>query len=190
MTERTKEEFLAIVRQESDLAAIDKKEGRPTRSAIGIAAYSDFHGAKIHYLHNSIGWTPEPKHKTKQKKVDVPVGFVTDFASVPKMFWSILPPSGTYTQAAIVHDFMYWFQDDMGWTKSDADEVFDHMMGDLEVKPLTRNAIILAVENLGRPAWNNNASLKSSGEKRILKKFPSDPLTTWEQWKSDPANFK
>lgn len=37
----------------------------------------------------------------------VPRGFVTDFASVPRFFWRVLPPNGPYRVAAIVHDFLY-----------------------------------------------------------------------------------
>ncbi|EGB99542.1 MULTISPECIES: DUF1353 domain-containing protein [Pseudomonas] len=38
--------------------------------------------------------------------VDVPAGFITDGASVPRPFWSMIPPWGTYGQAAIVHDYL------------------------------------------------------------------------------------
>lgn len=34
-------------------------------------------------------------------------GFETDFASVPKILWSIFPPLGKYTQAAVLHDWLY-----------------------------------------------------------------------------------
>ena len=37
----------------------------------------------------------------------VPKGFQTDFASIPRVFWSILPPDGRYSQAAVLHDFLY-----------------------------------------------------------------------------------
>src|SRR2546426_7470924 len=40
----------------------------------------------------------------------VPAGFVTDFASTPRAIWAVLPPSGRYQLAAIVHDFLYWDQ--------------------------------------------------------------------------------
>src|SRR5262245_11770367 len=36
----------------------------------------------------------------------VPAGFVTDFASTPRAIWSVLPPTGRYQMAAIVHDFL------------------------------------------------------------------------------------
>ncbi|TLD84260.1 DUF1353 domain-containing protein [Helicobacter trogontum] len=31
-------------------------------------------------------------------------GFITDFASVPRIFWSIFPPFGRYTKPAVLHD--------------------------------------------------------------------------------------
>lgn len=37
----------------------------------------------------------------------VPVGFVTDGASVPRIFWSIFPHDGGTFPAAIIHDWEY-----------------------------------------------------------------------------------
>ena len=39
--------------------------------------------------------------------IKVPAGFVTDFASVPEVLWDILPPTGKYGKAAVVHDYLY-----------------------------------------------------------------------------------
>ena len=39
--------------------------------------------------------------------ITVPHGFITDLASIPRIFWSILPPFSRYTDGAIVHDFLY-----------------------------------------------------------------------------------
>jgi hypothetical protein len=36
--------------------------------------------------------------------VEVPVGFVSDGASVPRMLWNLYPPFGEYLEAAVVHD--------------------------------------------------------------------------------------
>lgn len=36
--------------------------------------------------------------------IEVPAGFESDGASVPKAFWSRYPPFGKYLRAAIVHD--------------------------------------------------------------------------------------
>lgn len=40
------------------------------------------------------------------KYVSVHSGFLTDGASVPRAFWSLLPPWGDYGQAAVLHDFL------------------------------------------------------------------------------------
>lgn len=40
----------------------------------------------------------------KDIKIVVEKGFITDFASVPRIFWSIFPPFGTYTKSAVLHD--------------------------------------------------------------------------------------
>lgn len=37
----------------------------------------------------------------------VPVGFETDFATVPQIVQSIIPKIGTYTKATILHDYWY-----------------------------------------------------------------------------------
>jgi hypothetical protein len=37
----------------------------------------------------------------------VSAGFVTDLASIPRLFWDILPPFGKYTEAAVIHDWLY-----------------------------------------------------------------------------------
>lgn len=39
--------------------------------------------------------------------VSVPEGFVTDFASIPRVLWNVLPPTGGYGKAAVVHDWLY-----------------------------------------------------------------------------------
>lgn len=38
--------------------------------------------------------------------VEVPAGFVTDGASVPRAFWALLPVWGRYSRAAVVHDYL------------------------------------------------------------------------------------
>ena len=36
----------------------------------------------------------------------VPKGFVTDGATIPKIFWGMLPPVHRYFPAAIIHDYL------------------------------------------------------------------------------------
>jgi hypothetical protein len=37
----------------------------------------------------------------------LPAGYVTDFASVPRLLWNMLPPHDRMTNAAILHDYKY-----------------------------------------------------------------------------------
>ena len=39
--------------------------------------------------------------------VTVPEGFLSDGASVPRIFWTRFPPFGKYLEAAIIHDYYY-----------------------------------------------------------------------------------
>ena len=41
------------------------------------------------------------------RRITVPAGFVTDFASIPRLLWRLLPPTGRYTRASVVHDLLY-----------------------------------------------------------------------------------
>lgn len=46
---------------------------------------------------------------------------ITDLASVPRIFWTLLPPDGKYAKAAIIHDYLY---DNALRTKKEADLIF------------------------------------------------------------------
>lgn len=39
------------------------------------------------------------------QRVCVPVGFITNLASIPRVLWGIYPPHGTYAIPAIIHDY-------------------------------------------------------------------------------------
>ena len=60
------------------------------------------------YSLGPIGWAPNENQNFKD--VNVPTGFVTDLASIPRPFWSVFPKTGRYAYAAIVHDYLYWTQ--------------------------------------------------------------------------------
>jgi hypothetical protein len=62
-------------------------------------------------------------------------------------------------------------------------------MQDFGVNAHIISLIYDAVRVAGAIAWNENATLKGQGEKRILKRFPDDPRTRWQDWKRLPDNF-
>ncbi|TFV83173.1 DUF1353 domain-containing protein [Blastococcus sp. CT_GayMR16] len=38
--------------------------------------------------------------------IHVPADFPTDLASVPRVFWALIPPQGAYEAAAVLHDWL------------------------------------------------------------------------------------
>ncbi|ECG6032325.1 DUF1353 domain-containing protein [Salmonella enterica subsp. enterica serovar Eastbourne] len=79
--------------------------------------------------------------------ISVPAGFVTDLASVPRIFWTLLPPDGKYAKAAIIHDYLY---DNALRTKKEADRIFLDGMRVLGVPEWKRIVMYLAVRWFGR----------------------------------------
>ena len=45
--------------------------------------------------------------RNSKEIIEVPVGFITDGASIPKIFQNILSPWGDYGKCAVLHDFLY-----------------------------------------------------------------------------------
>ena len=140
----------------------------------------------IYVLTKAITWKPNDDQKGAYQEVTAPIGFVTDFASIPRAFWSLLRPDGDYTYPAIIHDYLYWFQDSDRIT---SDNILLFGMTDFAIPKLTSTAIYDAVRVAGGSAWNENARLKASGERRILKELPNDPRITWDEWKKKPGVF-
>src|SRR5688500_3256735 len=56
-----------------------------------------------------------------KESVTVPVGFVTDLASIPPALQSIIQQNGSYLLPAVVHDYLYWKQT---CTRPQADGIF------------------------------------------------------------------
>ena len=86
--------------------------------------------------------------------VTVPTGFVTDFASVPKIFQSILPAWGKYGKAAVVHDYLYQATGIHHWlTRKMADDIFYGAMVASGTKPWKAKVMYWAVRLFGRYSW-------------------------------------
>jgi Protein of unknown function (DUF1353) len=139
----------------------------------------------IYFLTAPISWTPNPGQE-RYEAVTVPSGFVTDFASIPQVFWSVLRPDGEYAYAAVVHDYLYWTQTR---PRDEADQIFKIAMEDFEITAPKVKAIYGAVRVGGQSAWNSNAKKKAQGEQRILSRFPRDPRTRWSDWQKHPDVF-
>jgi hypothetical protein len=83
--------------------------------------------------------------------VVVPAGFVTDFASIPRLFWTLVGhPAGRYAQAAVLHDFLY---SSRAVPRGEADRIFREAMQVLGVPAWQRWAIWAGVRLGGRLAF-------------------------------------
>jgi hypothetical protein len=140
----------------------------------------------MYFLLEPISWLPNSDQAGKFDATEAPAGFVTDLASVPRPFWSLLRPDDDYAYAAIIHDYMYWVQ---ARPREMADQVLKFAMADFDVASWKITAIYDAVRSQGQRAWNANARLKAQGERRVLKEFPPKGKTRWADWKKRPDAF-
>jgi hypothetical protein len=99
------------------------------------------------------------------QEIVVPVGFVTDFASIPQALQSIIRQNGPYILPAVVHDYLYW---DQSCTRKQADQIFLLAMIENKVGAVHRTAIHSAVAAAGSFAWDDNAVERKAGLVRIL----------------------
>lgn len=83
--------------------------------------------------------------------VEIPLGYTTDGASVPRIFWWVVPPWGNYGQSAVVHDFLlekkFLLVNGTPNTVSRklADKIFREAMLVAGVNPITAHVMYAAV---------------------------------------------
>jgi hypothetical protein len=162
--------------------AADSSPTKAPNGALHLGRFAD----PMYFLTSVIGWDPEPAQANTYQPVRVPIGFVTDFASIPRIFWSLLRPDGTYSYAAVIHDFLYWEQ---YLSREASDAILRLCMEDFKINAAVITTIHSGVRLGGSFAWEDNARRKAAGEKRLLKRFPMDPRVTWNEWKQDTAAF-
>lgn len=75
------------------------------------------------------------RYHAKHEDFVVPRDTLTDFASVPRLFTWLVPTSGTYTKAAVLHDFLC---STAPVPRNDADGIFRRAMGELGVATVRR----------------------------------------------------
>lgn len=136
-------------------------------------------------LHEPVFWERTASASSDlPSKVIVEKGFVTDLASVPRAFWTVIPPAGQYGLAAIIHDWLYWTQP---VPRDKADRVFKEVMIELGVDPALRKVMWASVRVFGGGPWRTSLSERRSGGQRIARKVPSDATTTWDAWRKQPG---
>lgn len=84
----------------------------------------------------------------------VPAGFETDFASIPRVFWTLVGhPAGQYAQAAVLHDWLYRTK---AVPRAEADRIFREAMVVLQVPAWQRWAMWAAVRVAGWAAYGTD----------------------------------
>jgi hypothetical protein len=121
----------------------------------------------------------------EKHRVEAPENFVTDFASIPRVFWSIAPRWGTYGWAAVIHDFLYW---DQRMTRQEADDVFLTAMKQSNVPAWRRIVIYGAVRLFGWNAWKHNAALKASNPRARFRDRPLPNPFKVKEWRENYLN--
>ena len=98
-------------------------------------------------------------YEGKTDRFEVPDGFETDFASVPKVFAWFLPRYGRYTRAAILHDTLWQRakEDKAGWR--DADALLRRAMREDDV-PFLKRWVMWAAVRWGALVNHKYGSLK------------------------------
>jgi hydrogenase maturation factor HypF (carbamoyltransferase family) len=85
------------------------------------------------------------------RTIEAPAMMVTDFASIPRGLWNILPKRGKHDRAAVLHDACY--RGFIQTTRKEADNVFLEAMEASGVGWLSRQLMYRAVRMFGRKAY-------------------------------------
>lgn len=88
--------------------------------------------------------------------ITVPVGFETDLASIPRVFWLIIPHADKHiVEGAIVHDFIYSGKSDVT-SRSVADHFLREACKEMGAPPWYYWTVWAAVRAFGWHAWKTD----------------------------------
>ena len=107
--------------------------------------------------------------------IDVLIGFMTDFASVPRPLWWLFPRWGKYGNAAIIHDWCYWEQKR---DKEESDRIFREAMEVLNVPGWKALILYYSVKLGGGRAWRGNKQRKENGITKVAPIMPEKSIDT------------
>lgn len=125
--------------------------------------------------------------------LQVPIGFITDLASIPKLLWWWQSPHESTMAPAIIHDFLYWLQP---CTKDEADAVMYIAMLQVGMKKSQIDKVYWGIRtNKAQKAWDENNQARINGEKRFFSEeytynisdLPIDPNATIQDIKGEAA---
>ena len=96
-------------------------------------------------------------YKGKRDTFTIPAGYVTDFASVPRMLQWFAPSTGKYTLAAVLHDYLCDALDDTG---------------------------VASIPVAARPGWNTHTTSRDVDGlfRRVMREQKVPAVLRWFMW--------
>lgn len=85
----------------------------------------------------------------ENRKIKVPKGFVTDFASVPRILYVFILPYGKHSSASLIHDWLYSKECNIKTTRKEADRIFLKILKEDSVNIFKRRSMYFAVRLFG-----------------------------------------
>ena len=89
-------------------------------------------------------------YQIEEYSIRVPKGFVTDYASIPRIFRAIVLPYGKHSGASVVHDYLYSKGCDLDIKRKKADKIFFEILKEEGVNPILARLMYIAVRIFGK----------------------------------------
>ena len=85
--------------------------------------------------------------------IKVPKSFVTDYASIPRIFRAIVLPYGKHSGASVVHDYLYSKNCELNIERKKADKIFFEILKEEGVNPILARLMYIAVRIFGKTRY-------------------------------------
>ena len=89
-------------------------------------------------------------YQIEEYSIRVPKGFITDYASIPRIFRAIVLPYGKHSGASVVHDYLYSKGCDLNIERKKADKIFLEILKEEGVNPILARLMYIAVRIFGK----------------------------------------
>ena len=92
-------------------------------------------------------------YQIEERVIRVPKSFVTDYASIPRIFRAIVLPYGKHSGASVVHDYLYSKSCELNIERKKADKIFLEILKEEGVDPILARLMYIAVRCFGKTRY-------------------------------------
>lgn len=85
--------------------------------------------------------------------IQIPQGFSTNFASIPKIFRGLISNVGKYNEQFLLHDFLYSKLSQESFTRKDADDILLEKLKEFGMNFVERNLVYSSVRLFAEKHW-------------------------------------